>query len=159
MPDEQLTLRAITPSDLPAINQVIEAAVQTWNLPDRVKRLSLPSYQYDAFDLSQLAITGAWLNDTAVAVAAWEPAELADNPPEQRLLLLHGLYVAPDHWRQGLGTRMIAAAQAASAEKGLTGVLVKAQADAVPYFVSRGFRPVPVTDTRRDYQHRLWMPA
>ncbi|WP_245795405.1 hypothetical protein [Thioalkalivibrio denitrificans] len=43
------TLRAGDKSDLPAINAVIERAVMTWRLPDRVKRLSLPRHSSGAW--------------------------------------------------------------------------------------------------------------
>ena len=49
-------LRPATQVDLAAINAVIERAVMTWQLPERVKRLTLPSYRYSAHDLEHLHI-------------------------------------------------------------------------------------------------------
>lgn len=43
MPDEHMTLRPATADDLEAVNRVIENAVMTWDLPDRVKRLASPA--------------------------------------------------------------------------------------------------------------------
>jgi len=40
--------------DLDAINRVIEAAVMTWDLPARVRRLSLASYSHTLLDLQHL---------------------------------------------------------------------------------------------------------
>ena len=48
---KSLNLRPAAPDDLEEVNQVIEAAVMTWDLTERVKRLSLPSYRYNAHDL------------------------------------------------------------------------------------------------------------
>jgi hypothetical protein len=49
-----ITLRSAAPADLDAINTVIERAVQTWELPHRVKRLALVSYRDNTFDLDKL---------------------------------------------------------------------------------------------------------
>lgn len=37
-------LRPASPADLGEISALIERAVMTWRLPERVKRLALPSY-------------------------------------------------------------------------------------------------------------------
>ncbi|MFN2338454.1 MAG: GNAT family N-acetyltransferase, partial [Gammaproteobacteria bacterium] len=89
-----IQLRQVTTRDLPAINQVIDAAVMGWNLPERVKRLALPSYHYDALDLDHLEIQV--VEDGAgdiTGVVACEPASPADIPAGMTGLLLHGLYV------------------------------------------------------------------
>jgi GNAT superfamily N-acetyltransferase len=130
----------------------------TWALPERVKRLALPVYHYDRQDLEHLSILVA--EDDAVAlvgVAAWEPAEARDCPQGQRWLLLHGLYVDPDHQRLGLGSRLLAAAANAARDQRYDGLLVKAQADAVGFFRARGLEPLACEDPDRDYQNRLWM--
>ncbi len=44
MPAPKVPIRPANQADLETINGVIESAVMTWRLPDRVKRLSLPSY-------------------------------------------------------------------------------------------------------------------
>jgi GNAT superfamily N-acetyltransferase len=154
-----LQLRPALVGELDALNAVIERAVSTWDLPDRVKRLSLPLYRYDAHDLDTLDVA---LIESAgrriVAVATWEPAEVADTPDGSPGLLLHGLYVDPGLARQGLGTRLLQAAEEAARVRGVAGVLVKAQRDAEGFFLSRGFEPLPVRDPDRHYPHRLWKP-
>jgi GNAT superfamily N-acetyltransferase len=151
-------LRPATADDLPAINAVVEAAVMTWKLPERVKRLALPSYRYNPLDLSHLGIV---LVEAAghgvVGVAGWEPADSHDTPPGRRGLLLHGLYVDPRWQGAGLGTRLLQAAIAAARDQGFDGLLVKAQADAEVFFAKRGLRPLPVDDPERDYVHRYWL--
>lgn len=57
------TLRQGTPADLDAVNQLISRAIATWTLSDRVKRLSLPSYQYDAVDYDHLGSAGSGANN------------------------------------------------------------------------------------------------
>lgn len=148
----------LTPQDLPAINAVIEAAVMGWQLPERVKRLSLPSYRYDAADLQHLQIQV--LRDDAqciVAVAAWEAADPRDTPAQQAGLLLHGVYVHPAFQRQGLGKVLLQAAQQAALAGGYAGLLVKAQADAESFFAACGLLKLPVEDASRHYANRYWL--
>jgi GNAT superfamily N-acetyltransferase len=152
-----IPLRQATADDLPAINRVIEAAVMDWKLPERVKRLSLPSYRYQPLDLDHLQL---WLAEDShgqvLGIAAWEPADPHDTPESCSGLLLHGLYVHPAHQRQGLGGRLLTAAEQAARQLGLQGLLVKAQQDALGFFRARGLRPVPVQDPARHYANRLW---
>lgn len=144
-------------AELPEINRVISAAVMQWSLPERVKRLSLPSYHYHAHDLEHLQLVV--LYDAAqriVGVAAWEAASPADLPAEKRGLLLHGIYVLPEQQRQGIGSALLAAALAASKAAGMDGLLVKAQTDARVFFSAQGMQLLPVSNPQRDYPHRYW---
>jgi GNAT superfamily N-acetyltransferase len=151
-------LRPAHAADLPALNGVIERAIATWPLPERVKRLTLPSYRYQPHDLDHLHLVVAEdAGGIAVGVAAWEPAQPRDLPVRQRGLLLHGLYVDPVHQHRGLGSQLLDAAATAARAQDLDGVLVKAQATAVAFFTSRGLRALPVEDPARDYPHRFWL--
>lgn len=147
-------------TDLAQINAVVEAAVQGWALSERIKRLVLPSYRYGAIDLRHLGFACARhrTDGRIVGVAAWEPADRRDCPPGQTGLLLHGLYVVPEHQRRGIGHRLLGHALAAAAA-GFDGLLVKAQRDAEPFFVTEGFQRLPVTDDGRDYAGRFWRPT
>jgi predicted N-acetyltransferase YhbS len=153
-------LRAATPADRDAINAVIERAVMTWQLPERVKRLTLPSYRYQPHDLEHLQIVVAEDADRAVlGVAAWEPASPRDLPAGKTGLLLHGLYVDPDRQRGGVGSRLLDAAMSAAREQGFDGLLVKAQPAAADFFLSQGLQRLPVVNPERDYPHRFWKAA
>ncbi len=152
------TVREATLSDLPAINGIVERAIATWRLPERVKRLAMPSYRYHPHDLGHLHIVVETHGDAAIAgVAAWEPAPARECPRGRRGLLLHGTYVDPAHQRRGTGTRLLAAAAAAARAQHGDGLLVKAQADATPFFSSQGLVQLPVEDPDRDYPHRFWL--
>lgn len=154
-----ITIRPATPDDLPAVNQVIEAAVMTWQLPERVKRLSLPSYRYDALDLDHLeTVVAVTHSGRIVGVAAWEEAEPQDCPAGKTALLLHGLYVSPEEQRGGIGSRLLAAAEEAARIAGTDGLLVKAQNDAVAFFLAHGLERFPALDPARHYANRLWKP-
>ena len=156
--DLELTLRRLGPGDLEQANAVVEAVLMTWDLPARVKRLSLQSYRYHAHDLDHLTLIGA--ENTAgriVAVAAREPAKPADSPKGSKALLLHGLYVAPELHRSGVGSRLLDTAVQAARTSGFDGLLVKANRDAQGFFLARGLRPLPVESPDRDYPYRFWM--
>lgn len=150
-------LRPATQADLDAVNAVIERAVMAWKLPERVKRLTLPSYRYSPHDLEHLQVVVAEDSaGTVLGVAAWEPAAARDLPPGKTGLLLHGLYVDPAQQRAGVGSRLLDAALAAAREQGFDGLLVKARPEAEGFFLARGLVPLPVAEAERDYPHRFW---
>jgi GNAT superfamily N-acetyltransferase len=153
-------LHSGTLADLQAANRVIEAAVMAWDLPERVKRLSLPVYMYDAQDLEHLELVLVKATDAGVVgVAAWEPADAADAPAGRRALLLHGIYVLPGSQRAGIGRDLLGAAERAAEEQGYEGLLVKAQPSAAGFFAACGCVPLAVQDPDRDYPHRFWKPV
>lgn len=157
---QAVSLRRATLNDLPAVNCVINAAIQTWKLPERVKRLATPSYHYKELDLQHMTIM---LRETVEAgilgVVAWEEAETRDLPAGQSGLLLHGIFVDPAAQRQGIGSQLLACAEDQMREQGLQGLLVKAQADAVGFFLTHGLEKLPAQDQQRDFENRFWKPA
>jgi len=150
-------VRPAIADDLEAINRVIEAAVMTWNLPERVKRLSLSSYHYTALDFKHLDMVVAE-DDTRhiVGVAAWESVDSRDTPSGEPALLLHGVYVEPSYHHQGVGSSLFHAAEQAVLDHPYSGLLVKAQEDATGFFLAQGMARLQVEDTARDYANRFW---
>ncbi len=158
-PNFCIKLRPLAVADLDAANAVIATAIMTWHLPDRVKRLSLPSYRYDAQDLEHLTLIGAADEaDTIVGVASWErePASVADTPSGVKGLLLHGIYVIPRLHRTGIGSRLLDVAIKAARQGGFDGLLVKANRDAQGFFSAMGFQQLSTEDVERDYPYRFW---
>ena len=135
-----ITVRRAVLAELDAINRVIERAIMGWRLAERVKRLSLPLYRYDQHDFDALELHVA----------------LADLPAGRTGLLLHGLYVDPEAQHQGIGSRLLNAAEETARRQGLDGVLIKAQRDAEPFFLAAGWQRLAVDETGRHYPHRLW---
>ncbi|MFO8154877.1 MAG: GNAT family N-acetyltransferase [Pseudomonadota bacterium] len=155
-----IRLREARADERPVINALIERAVRTWDLPERVLRLSVPLYQYDpvAFD-ELIAVVAVDEADGPVGVATWEPAAPADCPEGSEALLLHGIYVEPEQSRRGIGRALFEACREAARAAGRDGVLVKAQGDAAPFFEALGLERLPVVDTDRDYARRYWLPV
>lgn len=150
-------LRPASPFDLLTVNGLIESAIQTWEVPARVKRLCVPLYRYSEHDLDFLDLVVAEAERIGiVGAAAWEEADPGDAPAGHSALLLHGIYVAPDQHRKGIGTRLFEAAEMAASLHGFDGVLVKAQRGAGDFFRALGLERVPVQDCSRDYPHRFW---
>jgi GNAT superfamily N-acetyltransferase len=156
LPNE-IAIRPAVEADLPAINRVIEAAVMTWRLPERVKRLSLPSYRYTELDLEHFGMVVAEDPDERIlGVAAWEPADDSDTPQRLSGLLLHGLYVSPTCHHRGIGRMLLRQAEQAALREGRNGLLVKAQEDAIGFFAARGMQRLEVQDAARHYPNRYW---
>ncbi len=155
----KVNIRTARLDDLSAINAIIESAVMSWKIPDRVKRLSLPSYCYYEIDFQHLEIVVAEDHrQNIIGLAAWEQADSADAPVEQAALLLHGIYVDASHHHQGVGRQLLRAAEAVVVENksSFDGLLVKAQADAIGFFTLLGMKRLAVEDSARDYEHRFW---
>jgi GNAT superfamily N-acetyltransferase len=155
-----ITIRTARQADLEAINRVVEAAVMTWQLPERVKRLSLPSYRYTDidFDHFEMVVAGDERQNT-MGIATWELADAKDAPAGQTALLLHGIYVDPSYHHQGIGGLLFQAAERAVRKHRCDGLLVKVQEDANGFFISQGMHRLPVEDPQRHYANRFWKDA
>jgi GNAT superfamily N-acetyltransferase len=158
--DTKIVIQEATKEQLAEINAVIERAVMNWNLPERVKRLSLSSHQYRAHDFDHMELLVAQTEDSAIAgIAACEALDSKSSPAGTRTLLLHGIYVDPPFQRRGIGSQLLAAAERSARLGGYTGLLVKAQSGADAFFAARGMERLAVDDESRDYRHRFWKPA
>ena len=157
MPASLVRLRPAMLEDLDAINSVVETAVMTWDLPERVKRLVLPSYHYTEVDLKHLEIVVAVdARQHILGVAAWEQADIRDTPQGQLGLLLHGLYVLPAYHHQGIGRQLFQAASDSALKHRVDGLLVKVQQNANGFFDAMGMSQLPAEDAMRHYSNRYW---
>lgn len=150
-----MQIRHATQDDLDTLNRVIEAAVMSWNLPERVKRLSMDSHLYHSVDLQHLLILVAEQQGVICGVAAIDK-DIQVFDDGTRGLLLHGLYVYPDFHRQGLGSALFEATEHEGRERQLDGILVRAQKDAAGFFRKMGMHKLPVENHATEYANRYW---
>lgn len=155
---DKTTLRSATLQDLDAINAVIEAAILNWQLPERIKRLALPSYRYTQVDYENLEIIVAEMPEKGiVGVAGCEIAEPGEVPGKQALLL-HGLYVSPEVQHQSIGSKLFRVVEGLVVKHKCDGLLVKAQTDAVGFFEFHAMQRLESSTPEKDYAHRFWKP-
>jgi N-acetylglutamate synthase-like GNAT family acetyltransferase len=150
-------IRKANKGDLDATNRVVEAAVMTWQLPERVKRLAMPSYHYNETDLEHYEIVVAESGVGVVGVAAWDTAP-HQGPGDAKAFLLHGIYVHPEQQHRGIGSHLLQSAEQAARTHKYDGVLVKAQKDAERFFQASGLEKLDPQDVVRDYENRYWKP-
>ena len=125
-------------ADLDAINRVVEDAMQGWNIGPRVRRLSLPLYRYGEQDLEHLVFALARTPEIAGVAAL----ELPARGTEPAVALLHGLYVAPERQRAGVGGMLLRWAELDALQRGIGSLRVRARPEALAFFEARGFLPV-----------------
>ena len=154
----KVKLRAATSEDLLFINGIIEAAVMSWTLPERVKRLSMPAYRYDkaALEAVDMQVASDSDGDIVGVVAYCEPKEEMALQ-DRKALLLHGIFVDTTSHRQGVGAAMVKAIKSKAAKQEADGILVHAQPDALEFFKALKFEQLPVVDEELDYKHRYWL--
>jgi len=153
----KVTIRPAEKTDLDTINRVIESAVMGWQLPERVKRLSLPSYRYDTLDFEHLEMVVAEDDkQQIIGIASWQQADSKDTPANQSALLLHGIYVEPALQHQGIGQQLFHSAEEAARDHEYQGLLVKAQQDASAFFIAQGMHRLQTEDPSRQYANRFW---
>jgi GNAT superfamily N-acetyltransferase len=154
--DGAARIRRAGSQDLDAVNAVVEAGVRSWNLPERVKRLVMPSYRYTAADLDHVDLRVLEFGGDLAGLAAWESLAPGELPERVPATLLHGLYVSPAHHRCGFATMLVEDGEQAVRAARQAGILVRAQAGAEGFFARRGFTRLPVRDEVRDYAARFW---
>ncbi|MGI9315965.1 MAG: GNAT family N-acetyltransferase [bacterium] len=144
-------------AELDCINHVISGAINTWRLPERVLRISVPLYQYSENDLLHMNFFIAETGDSKiVGLAALEGVEEKECRGDLRTLLLHGLYVHPAYHCRGVGSMLMESVEVFAHSNGVDGLLVRAQIDAQPFFENQDFVRMPVENESRDYPYRYW---
>jgi GNAT superfamily N-acetyltransferase len=150
-----MIIRKVNKVDLGAINKVIEKAIMTWQLPERVKRLAMSSYYYNELDLDHMQLFAVEENGEIIAIASLEHAkERVDK--DRTGILLHGIYVDPAHQRMGIGEKLFRHVITVTREYGVDGILVKVQKDAEAFYRAQGFKKLDVGDPQRDFENRYW---
>ncbi len=144
----QMPIRTGAESDVTVINTVIEAAVMSWPLADRVKRLSLPLLKYDELDVAHMSFLLCESEGAVVGIAAWDG--------EGQEAQLHGLYVHPMHQHRGAGRLLLNRVKADAVAEGYSSLWVKAERVATHFFDKAGFKLLPQRQ-ESDYPYRYWI--
>ena len=127
-----MPLRPAQPADAPAITRVFQAA-REHSLP------FLPVLHTDEEDHAFFAEASSRRRVTVAEVDGAVVAFLALDDDE-----IDHLYVLPDHHRQGLGSALLRAAQAARPRLELW--VFQRNTDAIAFYEAHGFAIVEVTD-------------
>jgi GNAT superfamily N-acetyltransferase len=141
-------------TDLDCINHVVAAAIMSWPMPERIKRLSVPVLSYDSEDFKHYRFAVYRDADQIQGVAAWNSEEpIATKLGAGRLL--HGLYIYPDFQGRGLGRTLMAAVLAEAVALGADGLVVKAERPSIGFFEQCGLQPLPAAGPT-DYPYQFW---
>lgn len=141
-------------ADLAVVNSIIASAVESWLLPDRLKRLTLPMLQYSEADLTEFQCFVFEQSGSGKGVAALSRNTSFVGQSGSRCALLHGLYVHAGSQRSGVG-RILQQAMAEQARKsGCKGLLVKAQRVSRSYFESHDY--VECEHPTLNYPYLYW---
>jgi len=152
-----ITLRGADPSDLHSINSLVASAIGTWRLADRVKRISLPLYRYHEDDLQAMQIVVAHSGDDEIlGIAALEQAYASNMFDGLPTSLLHGIYVAPNYHRNGVGSCLLEKIETLARSQDTEVLLVKARPEAISFFDAHGFGKLNTGDRRRDYPYQFY---
>ncbi|MCH8552657.1 MAG: GNAT family N-acetyltransferase [Natronospirillum sp.] len=153
-------LREISASELDKANQLVVAAIQSWDMPPRLLRLVAGTHQYEAADFQTMRL---FLldndNEETVGMLAVEDYPGEEAGCAERVLLLHGLYIHPEYHGRGFGRAAVSATQHLARDGGFAGVLIKAHSSAKGFFNRLGLQHLPVRDDTTDYPYRYWWPA
>ena len=142
--------------DIAAANEIIGAALLTWTVSDRVRRLIADTYRYHADDAADV-----WLgrvDGRPVGVLGLLRAGGAARDMPAGSTLLHGLFVSPDHFGKGYGAALVRHALGVAAASGSTQLLVKANRDARLFFERVGFEKTDIIDYPHAYVMRIAPP-
>lgn len=144
-----MNLQAAGEKDLEELNAVISDAIMQWDLPERVKRLSLPSFHYDVLDLQHMDIQIVRNSQQAiVGVIATETTDLLDT------ILLHGVFVSTKVQRKGVGKFLLKTVEQQLLSLKVKNLLVKPQKGALNFFHKMGFESIK-SEGRIRYENLL----
>ncbi|MEQ8860483.1 MAG: GNAT family N-acetyltransferase [Pseudomonadales bacterium] len=159
MADFLPSVRPAEATELAMINDIVSAAVLSWPMAERLKRIALNVLSYDAVDLREFEVLVAEIGGQPAAVAAWDAATAVDAVGGARGALLHGLYVRPQAQRAGLGSLLQRRVAERAAALGYHGLVVKAERVSVGYFERSGYARLDQGNPFGiDYPYLFWHP-
>ncbi len=129
-------LRPITPADLPAVAALHDAAFRAlgaaYTAAQKEAHAAFVRTADYAADVLRSDVWVAERDGRLLGSAGWIPAE----PGQGRI---RKVFVHPDAARQGLGTRLVLAAEDRARAAGCTRFMLRAYLDAVPLYEKLGY--------------------
>lgn len=95
-------------------------------------------------------------DEEILGIAALERAHFTDRFDGLSTSLLHGIYVAPNLHRSGLGSRLLEKIENLARSQASETLLVKARPEAIAFFKARGFARLTGRDRRADYPYQFY---
>ena len=114
-----------------AIKAQVAAVVSDEELADMLARIATPAY---GPQLMTMALAGAWIGGQLVGTAAWTHSDDVG-----RIARLRAIFVMPAFVGAGLGSRLVADAEARAARAGFHTYTVAATHNSVPFFQRLGY--------------------
>ena len=131
-----MMLRGLVPADLPAVAALHDAAFQALGAAYTAAHKAAHAAFVRAVDYAPDVLrSDVWVaeeNGRLLGSAGW----IASAPGEGRI---RKVFVHPDAARQGLGTRLVLAAEARARAQGCTRFMLRAYLDAVPLYEKLGY--------------------
>ena len=148
MPEQRFNIIKGNTGTLESANSVIRSAVASWDLPERLKRLSAPVLQYSEIDLKDYEYALCIYRRRVIATAFWRIIHWQDR------IDLHGLFTAKPWQGIGAGGQLQKYIVENSGHPSLNHIYVKAHRCATSYFESTGYKKINPDEHASLYPHQ-----
>ena len=165
--------RTLQAPDLPEVNRVIQASIESWPTTARLKRLAMSPLRYRDADLQDFEFVLCYKAHACLGIAAWQPdnslvfqksesfAEREENWAAAEAVLLHGLFVSAKAQGRGIGSLLLDELTRLARQKRFAGIFVRAERFSTGFFEQKGFRLLRGGDQPglhpANYPHRYLM--
>jgi GNAT superfamily N-acetyltransferase len=172
-PPFRVIQRPLSHRDLPEINRVIQASIESWPTTARLKRLSMSPLRYRDADLQDFEFVLCYKAHACLGIAAWQPdvplvfqrsESFAKGEQSQKVVnavLLHGLFVSAEAQGRGIGGLLLDELTRQAMERRFAGIFAKAERFSISFFEQKGFHPLRDGDQvglqPANYPHRYLM--
>lgn len=155
----QLSFCDARSEDLEKINRLIEAAIGTWPIGSRLRRLVATPLRYNWVDFQDFEMVLCYKAAAEIGVAVWQPDAPLQMAESHQATLLHGLYVAPDAQGYGVGRGLLSEIAQRARARNQDTLYVRAERFATGFFRRVGGRQLQAQESPeagdQAYPHRF----